>query len=125
MLRGFYEAEDQRPCAAMARNRRIMATTPDIPGGLDCEESRIPQLKPIEESLQKLVHKAFATGGEGDQAVKNFLNGTWLGEPLHVVLTYIPIGAWMVALVCDGHDLMSNRREFGSAANCRSSNLSL
>ena len=42
-----------------------MATSPDITGGVDCEESRMPQLKPIEENLQKLVHKAFATGGEG------------------------------------------------------------
>ena len=94
-----------------------MATSLDITGGVDCEESRMPQLKPIEENLQKLVHKAFATGGEGGQAVKNFLNGTWLGEPLHVVLTDIPIGAWTVALVCDGLDLMSNKREFALAAD--------
>ena len=94
-----------------------MATSPDITGGVDCEESRMPQLKPIEENLQKLVHKAFATGGEGGQAVKNFLNGTWLGEPLHVVLTDIPIGAWTVALVFDGLDLMSNKREFALAAD--------
>jgi len=94
-----------------------MATTPDITGGFDCEESRIPQLKPIEESLQKLVHKAFASGGERGQAVKNFLNGTWIGEPLHVILTDIPIGAWTVALVFDGLDLMSNKREFATAAD--------
>jgi hypothetical protein len=42
-----------------------MAMTPDITGGLDCEESRIPRLKPIEESLQKLVQKAFASRGGG------------------------------------------------------------
>ena len=94
-----------------------MATTPDITGGLDYEESRIPQLKPVEESLQKLVHKAFASGGAGGQAVKNFLNGAWLGEPLHVVLTDIPIGAWTVALVFDGLDLISKKREFAVAAD--------
>lgn len=94
-----------------------MATTPDITGDLDCHELRIPQLKPIEESLQKLVYKAFATAGDGGQTVKNFLNGIWLGEPLHVDLTDIPIGAWTVALVCDGLDLMSNRRELALAAD--------
>jgi nitrite reductase/ring-hydroxylating ferredoxin subunit/uncharacterized membrane protein len=94
-----------------------MATTPDITGGIDCEESRIPQLKPIEETLQKLVHRAFASGGERGQAVKNFLNGTWIGEPLHVILTDIPIGAWTVALVFDGLDLMSHKREFAVAAD--------
>jgi nitrite reductase/ring-hydroxylating ferredoxin subunit/uncharacterized membrane protein len=92
-----------------------MATTPDITGGLDCKESRIPQLEQIEETLQKSVHNAFAI--EGGQAVKNFLHGTWLGEPLHVILTDIPIGAWTVALVFDGLDLMSNKREFAVAAD--------
>lgn len=94
-----------------------MATTPYITGGIDCEESRIPQLKPIEETLQKLVHRAFASGGERGQAIKNFLNGTWIGEPLHVILTDIPIGAWTVALVFDGLDLMSHKREFAVAAD--------
>ena len=94
-----------------------MATTPDITGGLDCEESQKPQLKPIEESLQKFVHKAFDSAGERGQAVKNFLNGTWIGEPLHVILTDIPIGAWTVALVFDGLDFISDKRGFALAAD--------
>jgi len=94
-----------------------MTATPDVTGGTDCEESRITQLKPIEESLQKLVHKAFDRGGERGQAIKNFLNGTWMGEPLHVILTDIPIGAWTVALVCDGLELISNNHEFAGAAD--------
>ena len=49
-----------------------MATTSDITVGLDCEESRILQLKPIEERLQKLVHKAFASGGEGGKQLRIF-----------------------------------------------------
>ncbi len=49
-----------------------MAMTPDITGGLDCEESRIPRLKPIEESLQKLVQKAFASrGGRATRRVRS------------------------------------------------------
>ena len=94
-----------------------MAITPDITGGVDTGKMKIPQQKAIEESLQNLVHKAFASGGEGGQAIKNFLNGTWLGEPLHVVLTDIPIGAWTAALVFDGMDLISKRREFAVAAD--------
>lgn len=94
-----------------------MTATPDITGGIDCEESRIAKLKPFEESLQKLVHKAFASGGSTGQSIKNFLNGTWIGEPLHVILTDIPIGAWTVALVFDGLELVSKRREFATAAD--------
>lgn len=94
-----------------------MATTPDITSGLDPGGSQIPPLKPIDESLQELVQKAFAAGGEAGQAAKNFLHGTWLGEPLHVILTDIPIGAWTVALAFDGLDLISKRREFAVAAD--------
>ena len=94
-----------------------MATTPDITSGLDRGGSQTPPLKPIDESLQELVQKAFAAGGEAGQAAKNFLHGTWLGEPLHVILTDIPIGAWTVALAFDGLELLSKRREFAVAAD--------
>ena len=33
--------------------------------------------------------------------VKDFLNGTWLGHPLHPAATDVPIGAFLVALVLD------------------------
>ena len=45
------------------------------------------------------------------------MNGTWLGEPLHVVLTDVPIGAWTVTIICDALDLIRNRREFSLAAD--------
>ncbi len=94
-----------------------MGTTPDITGGVDCVESRIPKLKPFEESLQKLVHKAFTSGGSRGQSVKNFLHGVWIGHPLHVILTDVPIGAWTVALVFDGLEAMNGNREFAAAAD--------
>lgn len=74
--------------------------------------------KPIDEKLQKLVDKALYGGGsDAAQAIRNFLNGTWLGEPLHVILTDVPIGAWTVALIFDGMDLFQDRREFAKAAD--------
>lgn len=33
--------------------------------------------------------------------VKDFLNGTWLGHPVHAVVTDVPIGAFFVAIVLD------------------------
>jgi nitrite reductase/ring-hydroxylating ferredoxin subunit/uncharacterized membrane protein len=33
--------------------------------------------------------------------VKDFLNGTWLGHPVHPAVTDIPIGAFLVAIVLD------------------------
>jgi nitrite reductase/ring-hydroxylating ferredoxin subunit/uncharacterized membrane protein len=89
--------------------------TPDITGGSDCEESA--KSKAVAESLQKLVHKAFDSAGSTGQSVKNFLNGTWLGEPLHVVLTDVPIGDWTSALVFDALEMASHRDAFATAAD--------
>ncbi len=77
-----------------------------------------PAAQPIDEKLQKLVDKALYNGGRpAAQKIRNFLNGAWLGEPLHVVLTDVPIGAWTVAMVCDALELASGRREFALAAD--------
>src|SRR5664280_673638 len=73
---------------------------------------------PVDERLQRLLDKALdADGSPEAQKLRNFLNGTWLGEPLHVVLTDLPVGAWTVAMVFDLLDLILDRREFASAAD--------
>jgi nitrite reductase/ring-hydroxylating ferredoxin subunit/uncharacterized membrane protein len=72
--------------------------------------------QPLDEKLQKLLDKALYGGGHPSaQKIRNLLNGTWLGEPLHVVLTDLPIGAWTVAMAFDALDLAFNRREFARA----------
>ncbi|MEO6829987.1 MAG: DUF2231 domain-containing protein [Acidobacteriaceae bacterium] len=74
--------------------------------------------KPIDEKLQKLVDKAFYGGGSDTaQKIRNFLNGTWLGEPLHASLTDVPLGAWTMALIFDVLDVVGDRREFARAAD--------
>lgn len=71
-------------------------------------------LRPTEETLQKLLHQAF--GVSGGQPIKNFLHGTWLGHPLHVILTDVPIGAWTAAIAFDALESMTGRRAYGAAA---------
>lgn len=94
-----------------------------IVGAFAPGESGIPSSKPVEEKLQKeklqkLLDKAlYANGRPSAQKIRNFLNGTWLGEPLHVILTDVPIGAWTVAIMLDALDLIRNRREFSLAAD--------
>ena len=72
-------------------------------------------LKPAEEGLQNVVHKAFQFSG--GRQIKNFLHGTWAGHPLHVILTDIPIGAWTAAIVFDALDSMSTGRQYRIAAD--------
>ena len=73
--------------------------------------------RPVDEKIQKSLDKFLYGGGHPSaQKVRNFLNGTWLGEPLHVVLTDLPVGAWTVAMAFDALDLALDRREFAWAA---------
>ena len=85
---------------------------------LNRESSKRTPQPPVDERLQKLLDKAlYADGRPEAQKLRNFLNGTWLGEPLHVVLTDLPVGAWTVAIIFDLLDLILDRREFASAAD--------
>jgi len=87
-------------------------------GELARDRSEIPESRPADEKLQKLLDKTlYANGRPSAQKIRNFLNGTWLGEPLHVVLTDVPIGAWTVAIIFDALDLVRKRREFSLAAD--------
>jgi nitrite reductase/ring-hydroxylating ferredoxin subunit/uncharacterized membrane protein len=64
-------------------------------------------LEPLAESLQRALVATFQAAGETGRRVRDFLHGTWLGHPLHPVLTDIPLGAWTVAMVLDlkgGHN---------------------
>lgn len=74
--------------------------------------------KPVVEKLQKLLDKALcANGRPSAQKIRDLLNGTWLGEPLHAALKDVPIGAWTAAMTFDALDLIQNRREFSLAAD--------
>jgi nitrite reductase/ring-hydroxylating ferredoxin subunit/uncharacterized membrane protein len=53
------------------------------------------------DELQKTIGELFQNGGPTGKQVKNFLNGTWLGHPLHPVITDVPVGAWTVTLLLD------------------------
>ncbi len=85
--------------------------------GADADTSReaspAPDAPPVDEKLQKLLDQVLYGGGHpAAQKTRDFLNGTWLGEPLHVVLTDVPVGAWTVAMVFDALDVFYDRREF-------------
>jgi nitrite reductase/ring-hydroxylating ferredoxin subunit/uncharacterized membrane protein len=49
----------------------------------------------------KLMQAIFRTIFKPFPPLKDFLHGTWLGHPLHPLLTDVPIGAFTVALVFD------------------------
>jgi nitrite reductase/ring-hydroxylating ferredoxin subunit/uncharacterized membrane protein len=78
----------------------------------------MPEPKPIDEKIQKALDKAlYANGNPFAQKARNFLNGTWLGEPLHAALTDVPIGAWTATMVFDALEMINSRHEFAVAAD--------
>jgi nitrite reductase/ring-hydroxylating ferredoxin subunit/uncharacterized membrane protein len=53
----------------------------------------------ISGSLDKLLQRCFRPPAM--RQLKVFLNGTWVGHPLHPLLTDIPIGAWTLTILLD------------------------
>lgn len=86
--------------------------------GSDSQQEEKPAGQPIDERLQKLLDQALYAGGRPEaQALRNFLNGTWLGEPLHAALTDVPIGAWTTAMLFDAVSLVRFGRKARWAAD--------
>ena len=47
--------------------------------------------------ISQALHGAILAGGEPIRTLVDILHGTWLGHPLHPVLTDVTIGAWTQA----------------------------
>lgn len=56
------------------------------------------------------VHHAVLQGGETSRRAADLLHGTWLGHPLHPVLTDVTIGAWTFGAVFDMLGVISGDR---------------
>jgi nitrite reductase/ring-hydroxylating ferredoxin subunit/uncharacterized membrane protein len=53
----------------------------------------------------------------GGQPLNDFLNGVWLGHPLHPVLTDIPLGAWTVTAALDALEEINGHDGLGRGAD--------
>jgi nitrite reductase/ring-hydroxylating ferredoxin subunit/uncharacterized membrane protein len=71
-------------------------------------------LDAVADPLQEGIHEFF---GESGRALKDVLHGTWLGHPLHPVLTDIPVGAWTVAAVLDVVESATGNEGIAAAAD--------
>ena len=69
-----------------------------------------PWLDAIGDVLQPAIKAAYKAGGDTGTKVKNFMHGTWLGHPLHPLLTDIPIGAYTVAAAMDTLEILGEKR---------------
>jgi nitrite reductase/ring-hydroxylating ferredoxin subunit/uncharacterized membrane protein len=74
-------------------------------------------LEPVEKSLDSLAEATLNQKSDLMQQVRNFLHGTWLGHPLHPVITDVPLGAWTTAAVLDLYEFASGQEKFSSGAD--------
>jgi nitrite reductase/ring-hydroxylating ferredoxin subunit len=70
---------------------------------------RMSWLDAVADVLQPAANRVVATGGT---PLRDALDGTWLGTPLHPVITDVPIGSWTALAVLDsvGGDSKGMRR---------------
>jgi nitrite reductase/ring-hydroxylating ferredoxin subunit/uncharacterized membrane protein len=74
-------------------------------------------LEPVADFLQEVVGGAYKVLGNPGRSLKTFMHGTWLGHPLHPVITDIPLGAWTLAVLFDIIYLFKGTHGWVSAAD--------
>ena len=74
-------------------------------------------LEPIADRLQPAVAAMLDHGGAIGPESAKILHGTWMGHPLHVVLTDVPIGSWTAAAILDLLEETTGSRSVGRAAD--------
>ena len=73
-------------------------------------------LDPISDATQKVVNETL-TGNPVSLKINDFLNGVWLGHPLHPLLTDIPVGAWTVASALDAYETVTGQTQYNPGAD--------
>ncbi len=56
-------------------------------------------LDKLADPIQNWLLKIFGQPGQPQRKLKNLLNGTWFGHPVHPALTDVPVGAWSATLL--------------------------
>jgi nitrite reductase/ring-hydroxylating ferredoxin subunit/uncharacterized membrane protein len=76
-----------------------------------------PWIESTAEAVQAAIADIYQAAGPAGQTVQNFLHGTWLGHPLHPVLTDLPVGAFTLALTLDALESVGGRPELAAGAD--------
>lgn len=76
-----------------------------------------PQVDSLSQTVQEFVRKAYRSAGIPGSLLADFLHGTWLGHPLHSVLTDAAIGSYTSVVVLDSLEVMTGKKAFGEGAD--------
>lgn len=70
-----------------------------------------------EIAVQKAVRSILGGEDGGGQKFRELLHGTWLHEPLHAVMTDVPVGSWTAAVVFDAIGALGGSHSLDKAAD--------
>lgn len=91
------------------RRRELAQVRPERLGELSVDAIvRSEKLDALAMPLQRTLVQF--TSLPGGQRTKDWLNGTWLGHPLHPALTDVPMGAWTAAAIFDAMRAMGVKK---------------
>jgi nitrite reductase/ring-hydroxylating ferredoxin subunit/uncharacterized membrane protein len=76
----------------------------------------IPGFEDAAGQVAKGIHQVVLRGGPL-RGLADLLHGTWLGHPLHVMLTDVTLGAWLFGSLMDGLSLGGRSRAARRAAD--------
>src|SRR5947209_1391483 len=60
-----------------------------------------PFAERLSDTLQHIIQVVVGSQRKPPRLLKTLLNGTWLGHPLHPVITDVPVTAWVITAVFD------------------------
>jgi nitrite reductase/ring-hydroxylating ferredoxin subunit/uncharacterized membrane protein len=84
---------------------------------IDDALARIPFLKQAGQTAASSIHSAVLAGGDPARQVADFLHGTWLGHPLHPVLTDVVVGSFSLGALFDFASVLGGGESTRKAAD--------
>lgn len=80
-----------------------MSTDPISETSASSETPNPPQpfLERFSDSAQHVIQDVIGSNRKPPRLFKSLLHGTWLGHPLHPVITDVPIGSWIITALFD------------------------
>src|SRR4051812_22760791 len=70
-----------------------------------------------EQRAQGAIQSAFSALGPNGEALRSALHGDWLHEPLHAVLTDVPVGSWTATVLLDSIAALTGAETMNTGAD--------
>jgi uncharacterized membrane protein len=70
-----------------------------------------------EVAAQRAIRAVLGGDGPEGERLRDLLHGTWLHEPLHAIMTDVPVGSWTAAVIFDAIGAAAGNKTMDKAAD--------